>query len=121
MQTLVARSDGDGQAEKQVPALRKTRFVKTTSTVRAERESDPLFPKEPRQVLPLLVPCPAVRAEISQPCSGRATGRPELERVLAMRPRSWIVPMGKLRPRSHSREVVQGLRCSQTRARPKAQ
>lgn len=111
-QTLVDGRDGNAEEE--------SRCMEASGTGEAERDSDPVFPKEPGQVPPRPVPCHAVTAEPSQPCSGRATERPGLGRALARMPRSWMVPMRKLRPRSvepvarpghTSSEAVQGLRC----------
>lgn len=56
LQTLVARSDGKGKEEKQVPAFRKMRLMTATRILKAKRDSDPLFPEEPCPVIFFLVP-----------------------------------------------------------------
>lgn len=50
LQTLVASSDGKGEGEKQAPAFRKRSLMRTTRILRAKRDSDPLFPREPCQI-----------------------------------------------------------------------
>lgn len=55
LHTLVASSDGKGKEEKQVPAFRKMRLMKTTRILKAKRDSNPL---SRRAMLSSFSPCP---------------------------------------------------------------